>query len=49
MVICIAVAAYGCIDPRRGRDGATGFYSPAEPRIAQACDIVHQIVLDRLS
>jgi ArsR family transcriptional regulator len=30
------------------RDGTTVFYSLAEPRIAQACDIVHQIVLDRM-
>jgi len=30
------------------REGTTVFYSLAEPRIAQACDIVHQIVLDRM-
>ena len=30
------------------RDGTTVFYSLAEPRIAQACDIVHQIALERL-
>lgn len=30
------------------RDGTTVFYTLAEPRIAQACDIVHQIVLDRM-
>src|ERR1039458_6055214 len=30
------------------REGTTVFYSMAEPRIAQACDIVHQIVLDRM-
>jgi len=31
------------------REGTTVFYAMAEPRIAQACDIVHQIVLDRLA
>ena len=35
----------GLVATRRG--GTTIFYSLAEPRIAQACDIVHQIVLDR--
>jgi ArsR family transcriptional regulator, virulence genes transcriptional regulator len=30
------------------RDGTTVFYSLAEPRIVEACDIVHQIVLDRM-
>jgi len=30
------------------RDGTTVFYSLAEPRIAQACDIVHQIALERM-
>jgi ArsR family transcriptional regulator len=30
------------------REGTTVFYSLSEPRIAQACDIVHQIVLDRM-
>ncbi|MGD0449164.1 MAG: metalloregulator ArsR/SmtB family transcription factor [Candidatus Dormibacteria bacterium] len=30
------------------RDRTTVFYSLAEPRIAQACDIVHQIALERL-
>ena len=35
----------GLVATRRG--GTTVYYSLAEPRIAQACDIVHQIVLDR--
>ena len=35
----------GLVSTRRG--GTTVYYSMAEPRIAQACDIVHQIVLER--
>jgi ArsR family transcriptional regulator len=31
------------------RDGANVYYSLANPRIAEACDIVHGILLDQIS
>jgi ArsR family transcriptional regulator, virulence genes transcriptional regulator len=36
----------GLVEARR--EGTTVYYSLVEPRIVEACDIVHRIVLDRL-